>query len=250
MGLYRVVPVTTWFLLPVWMQALPVRIRCGKDRLAADLRRRNADQNWLHPRRLHCWINPKKQPNAAGHAQTKKDHAHRNVRREINHFQQEADAQREHDADGAAQSREGHGFRDELEADIAFAGANGLADADLTRALGHAHEHDVHYAHAADQQSNGADANHQTKNAGHDLGELFACLFRAADAKIVGLIERHTAALAQQPADLVFGNRFHSGKRHRCNEMLVVLRIVFAIAAVWDSNVVVAAADHGILFLF
>src|SRR5215831_20524109 len=42
-------------------------------------------------------------------------------------------------------------FRQKLGKDIALAGAYGSAQADLSRTLGHGHEHDIHNANAAHQ---------------------------------------------------------------------------------------------------
>src|SRR5260370_2216873 len=55
--------------------------------------------------------------------------------------QQEPD----HSADGGKHDS----LKRELHEDVALAGAHGFAHSDFARALGHRNQHDVHYAHAA-----------------------------------------------------------------------------------------------------
>ena len=64
-------------------------------------------------------------------------------------------------ADDAADAGEQHGLDEELREDVAVAGADRLADADLTGALGDGHEHDVHDADAADEQRDRGDRGEQ-----------------------------------------------------------------------------------------
>ena len=67
-------------------------------------------------------------------------------------------ADAEHDADDAADHAQGHRLDQELKQDVAAAGADRHADADLARPLGDADEHDVHDADAADEQRDAGDA--------------------------------------------------------------------------------------------
>lgn len=60
--------------------------------------------------------------------------------------------------DDAAEDREDAGFAEELEHDVPPLGADGLANADLARTLGHRDEHGVHDADASDEQGYGGDA--------------------------------------------------------------------------------------------
>jgi len=48
-------------------------------------------------------------------------------------------------------------FGEELPDDVATARAERFAYADFARPLGHGHQHDVHYAYAANQKADGAD---------------------------------------------------------------------------------------------
>ena len=66
------------------------------------------------------------------------------------------------DADHAADGAERDGFDQELQEDVAAARADGHADADLARPLGHADEHDVHDADAADDERDAGDAGRAT----------------------------------------------------------------------------------------
>src|SRR5581483_3860315 len=58
-------------------------------------------------------------------------------------------------AEGAADEGQEDGLDQELGEDVAALGAEGLADADLPRPLGHGHQHDVHDADAADEEGDG-----------------------------------------------------------------------------------------------
>ena len=73
--------------------------------------------------------------------------------------------QAEHDADDAAHRAERDRFDQELGEDVAAMRADGHADADFARPLGHAHEHDVHDADAADDERNARD---RAEQRGHD----------------------------------------------------------------------------------
>src|ERR1700737_1639032 len=63
----------------------------------------------------------------------------------------------EDERDDAACAGQGHGFQQKLPGYVLALGADGFADANLAGALGDADEHDVHYAHAANQQSAGTE---------------------------------------------------------------------------------------------
>src|SRR5256884_3755681 len=76
----------------------------------------------------------------------------------------------EQHADHAARAGEHHGLNEELRDDVAAFGAERAADADLAGALGHAGEHDVHDADAADDQRDGRN------RAEHDVEYLLGAL--------------------------------------------------------------------------
>ena len=61
----------------------------------------------------------------------------------------------------AAERRERDGLDQELQQHLALQRADREADADLARALGHRHEHDVHDADAADEQADRGDGAEQ-----------------------------------------------------------------------------------------
>src|ERR1700675_13420 len=111
----------------------------------------------------------------------------------------------EENADQPAGTREGHGLEEELPGDVAAARADGFADADLLRALGDGDEHDVHHAHAADEQANGAEHDDGEDDALNDVVELLHGLDVGLNEEIVGLGVGHIAAAAQHFADLVHG---------------------------------------------
>ena len=57
-----------------------------------------------------------------------------------------------------------HRLDQELPQDVAAAGTDGHADADLAGPLGDRDEHDVHDAHAADQQRDAGDRGQQQRS--------------------------------------------------------------------------------------
>src|ERR1700722_9642917 len=63
----------------------------------------------------------------------------------------------EDERDDSACASQGHGLEQELPSYVLALGADGFADANLASALSDAHEHDVHYAYATDQQTHGAE---------------------------------------------------------------------------------------------
>src|SRR5262249_6483777 len=68
-----------------------------------------------------------------------------------------------HDAEQAAEARQGHRFDQELLADVAPFSAQGTADADLPGALRHGGQHDVHDPDAADQERDAGDRAQDTR---------------------------------------------------------------------------------------
>ena len=113
----------------------------------------------------------------------------------------------EGDADGSAHQAQHHGLDEELPQDVVAAGADGHPQADFPRPLGDRHEHDVHDAHAADDQRN---AGHGQEQDGHDgrLGAHGVGHFgHVADVEVVELPAADAMPLAQQIGDLVDGLR-------------------------------------------
>ena len=66
------------------------------------------------------------------------------------------------DSQHATKKRQGHRFEEELTDDVALARADCFSNADFARALGDAHQHDVHHADAADQQTDSGDGDRET----------------------------------------------------------------------------------------
>src|SRR5262249_30729182 len=67
----------------------------------------------------------------------------------------------EHGADDAAEPAGQNGFREELDADMAFGGAQGAPQSDLRAALEDGDDHDVGDSDCADQEGDGAEAEEQ-----------------------------------------------------------------------------------------
>src|SRR5205814_6625122 len=86
---------------------------------------------------------------------------------------QEHESVDQYEGKDSAGSGERHRFEQELPCYVAAARADGFADTDLACAFGHADEHDVHHADAADEQADGAKHHRRDVNHQHDAVELF-----------------------------------------------------------------------------
>ena len=73
--------------------------------------------------------------------------------------------------DQPARAGEHDGFQQELPGDVAPARADGLAHANLPRALRDRDQHDVHYADAPHQQADGGDHHHHQRHGADNLRE-------------------------------------------------------------------------------
>src|SRR5947209_2690694 len=161
-----------------------------------------------------------------------------------------ADQQREDYADHAACTGQRHGFHNELEADIPATRANGFTDSDLSRSLGHRHQHDVHHAYSTHQQSNRHNGNQQHQHLAENVSELVAYGFGGAQAEIIRLIRGHAAAHSQDTANLIFGLHLHSLLCLHHDEIFVILRVMFAVAAVRYVDAIVESGIEGPALFF
>ena len=89
--------------------------------------------------------------------------------------------------------------------DVAAARAEGLANADLARALGDADQHDVHHADAAHQQAEAGDGDGDQPDQAGDAVELLDDLVRRGEAEIVLRAGRNTADFPQDVLHLLEG---------------------------------------------
>ena len=109
------------------------------------------------------------------------------------------------DAQPTAEQAQGHGLGEELQQDVAPAGADGLAQADLAGPLGDAHEHHVHDPDAADQQRDADDpGQHGGRHQAHVV-EGFEDLVLGADLEVVRLVGVEPVPAAQEVDDLGAG---------------------------------------------
>jgi hypothetical protein len=108
----------------------------------------------------------------------------------------------ERGAGGAAEQRQYDGLDEELQPDVALAGADGHADADLARALGDRDEHDVHDADAADHERDGRDDDEQHREHFVDRFLALAELGHGAHGEVGLLQVVNAVALAQNRLDL------------------------------------------------
>src|SRR5215470_54861 len=105
----------------------------------------------------------------------------------------------------AAGARQGHGFEQELPGDVAATRADGFANADFASALGDADEHNVHHAHAANQETRSAESDHREVDHRHDAVKFFDFLGGGVDGEIVFSALGYVAAAAQHFRCLVNG---------------------------------------------
>src|SRR5208282_2633929 len=148
----------------------------------------------------------------------------------------------QHQSNQAAYTGEGHGLQEELPGNVLALGANGLAQADFAGAFGDADQHDVHHAHAANQQSNRAKHNHRQVHHHHDVVELGDFLLRRVNGEIVFSAEGHVPAPLQDLANLVHGVIQHLGIRLRAHLDFVRIGIGFFEGAVGNENAAVLVA--------
>ncbi len=73
------------------------------------------------------------------------------------------------DADHSAQSAQGNRFEGELKHDVFSGRAQRLADAYLSRSFGHADQHDVHHAYAADHETHAGNSYEKDEQAAGEL---------------------------------------------------------------------------------
>src|SRR5579859_1542253 len=105
-------------------------------------------------------VEAEEHPDGEGHTEGQADGVRRN--HGLHPHDAEAAADEAHcDPDDAPDQREEDGFDQELDQDHTLGGADRLADADLTGALGDRHQHDVHHADAADEKGDGGDGAEQ-----------------------------------------------------------------------------------------
>jgi hypothetical protein len=128
---------------------------------------------------------------------------HRAAGDDDHHVGQRVDQQRaadaEDEADQAAGDRDHHGLEQELREDVALAGADGHADADLARPLGDRDEHDVHDADAADEQRHRGDGAEQQRHHARRFGcRVGGRRGQVAQVEVVVLSFAQAVALAQQ----------------------------------------------------
>src|SRR5271154_869367 len=121
------------------------------------------------------------------------------------HGNQEDDGAADDNADDAAGSGEGHGFEEELPGDVATARADGFTHTNFASALGDGHQHDVHHAHAADEQADGTEHHDDEHHAANDVVEFLDDFHLGLNREVVRLVVRNFAAAAQNFTELIHG---------------------------------------------
>src|SRR5882672_11196147 len=145
---------------------------------------------------------------------------------------EQADGAAEEYTDDATGTGQNNCFGEELPDDVAAARAERFAYADFTGTLSDRHQHDIHYAYAANQKADGADHGNQERDRRCDLAKFVGDLLGAGDAEIIRLAVTYVSPAAQHTADLVLGFGHAPGIGRGADEVLVILRNVFVVTAV------------------
>ena len=126
------------------------------------------------------------------------------------HVDEQADAHAQQHADDSARAGEHDGLGQELPDDVAAPRANRFSHADFARALRDRHQHDVHHADAAHQQSDRADHGGQQRHRTRDLLNWLATPCAVDMPKLSGGVG-NVAPAAQHGANFVL--RFRHAAR-------------------------------------
>src|SRR3989454_5886899 len=109
------------------------------------------------------------------------------------------------DSKDAAEEAQDDCFGQELKLYVGLRGAHGEPDADLARSFGHADQHDVHHANAADQERHGSDTGqHQSER----VTGFFLCLegiLGTANVEVLHFAGENVMAFAQKQRDAIPG---------------------------------------------
>src|SRR5216684_5587518 len=127
------------------------------------------------------------------------------------HADEQHEAIDEQEGDDAAYAGKSHGLEQELPGDITAARADRFAHANFAGALGDAHEHDVHDADAADEQTDAAEDDGGDVNHHHDVVKLLDFLSGGANREIELAVVGDVATAAQHFGGLDDGLVEHVG---------------------------------------
>ena len=148
----------------------------------------------------------------------------------------------ENERDDSPCASQGHGLKQELPGYVLALCADGFADADLASALGHADEHDVHYAHPADQQTHGTEHYRGQGYHSDDAVEFLYFLLGGANHEIILGVVSHVSAAAKKFGGLIDGLIEHVGVGLKTNIVFVGAGINFVEGAVRDQDAAIFIA--------
>ena len=124
-------------------------------------------------------------------------------RHELLHHQRQRPGDAE--PDGAADQTDGRRLDQELQQDGPPLGADGFADADLARPLGHRDEHDVHDADAADKERQAGDEQADPADDGRHLVDHLQDLLLLVDGEIIRIARRQAPDAAHDAVQFFLG---------------------------------------------
>src|SRR5215218_9303493 len=127
---------------------------------------------------------------------------------------QQADRAAEDDAEQAAGGGEEDRFDQELPEDLAAAGAERLADADLAGAFGDRDHHDRHHADAADHQGDRGDHDERQEGGLADLLPYFQHRVLGGETEVVRFVELEAVASPHEAFDILHRHVAHADARY------------------------------------
>src|SRR5215213_2267621 len=139
------------------------------------------------------------QPNADRHTQPRNHRPRRNRRRHARNqpYEYLTNSHCEKDAEHTTEKRQHHRLKKKLPHDVSPPRADRFAHADLFCPLSHAHQHDIHHADAADEQSETRYRDCDQPHHSRDAVKLFDKLVSGLDVEIVWITALYVTTAAQ-----------------------------------------------------
>src|ERR1700683_1398893 len=126
-----------------------------------------------------------------------------------------------HNANEASEAGEGHGFEQKLPSDGGTPCAKRFGNTRLAGSLSDGNEHNVHHAHAPDQESDRTQDYYHDNSPFDDVIELLRGLTIGLNEEIVRLVVGNVSPAAQNIANFIYGGVHFAGIGEEANEIFV-----------------------------
>src|SRR5450432_271131 len=110
-------------------------------------------------------------------------------------------------AEDATHRGQSYRFQSKLQENVPLARADGLPHSDFTGSFRDGHEHDIHHAHAADDQGYGGHRQHEDKNASRELIPYIGEGILSEHSEVIGLLKWNAPATPEKFAHLILQQR-------------------------------------------